>query len=387
MNRRIFVYNPTCEMAVANGLAGYCPPRNLLVFERDLAPLLAFAAVPSDCVVAPPLDDALAAFLQQIGLDLPQFITADDARQRLASHSYNFQPWGRSKSIFHSFGVEQPFEQEHRLLFSRLSSVDIEHFCTSDDDFFVNADAQVVRSMEDFERACKIFDNNFVVKSLWSSSGRGVAKSDNFISAEYFTRWAEARLKSDDAFVVEPLLQKVSDIAFLYYINDDATVSYLGYNVFSSDAAGRFGRELIGAHHPSLDIIINDRLTQVVDLHRKALINSNINKKYSGYLGFDSMLFLDENGEMRFRPCVECNLRMTMGNVNMGVRQLFAPGVKAWWQIGSYGADNEWNNFVEEESRRSPLTLRDGKIERGFFRLTPLGSEKRFGAFGYAGDV
>ena len=384
MTNRIFVYNPTCEMAVANGLAGYCPPKRLQVFESELASLLMFAAEQGDAVVAEPLDDELVSVLTTLSAPMPQFMSQEQARQMLRSGNYTLQPWGSSKSVFHTYGVDNDFGDAQRMLHSRLSSVEIERHCISDDAFFVNANPQIIRSMGDFARAQEMFSGQFVVKSLWSSSGRGVVKTDSFPEHEYYERWAAARLRADGAFVVEPLLSKVSDVAFLYYIDDDATVSFLGYNVFASDSAGRFGRELIHQYDKSLSEWLSNYIQQIVDVHANALINSGINKKYRGYLGFDSMLFRDETGALKFRPCVECNLRMTMGNVNIGVSKFFAPNTCAWWQIGSYCAENEWNNFACAESAKHPLVIENGKIVSGFFRLSALGVNRSFGAFGYA---
>ncbi len=371
-------------MAIANGLAGYCPPKRLHEFETELASLLMFSAKPTDCVVAPPLDGALVDLLATLAVPLPQFISPDDARRLLMHGGYELQPWGRCKSIFHTYGIDIDFGLAQRMLHSRLSSVAIENHCISEDDFFENANPQIVKSMDDFARAREMFSGQFVVKSLWSSSGRGVVKTDSFPTQDYYERWAAARLRADGAFVVEPLLHKVSDVAFLYYVSDDENVSFLGHNVFSSDSAGRFGRELINMYDEQLRKLLSTRIQQIVDVHTKALVDSGISAKYHGYVGFDSMLISGENGMLKFRPCVECNLRMTMGNVNMGISNLFAPSAHAWWQIGSYTRENEWNEFVANESAKHPLHIEKCKIVNGFFRLTALGSHKHFGVYGYA---
>jgi hypothetical protein len=51
-------------------------------------------------------------------------------------------------------------------------------------------------------------------------------------------------------------------------------------------------------------------------------IDDLIAPHYNGYLGIDMMLYWDENGKIALNPCVEVNLRMTMGMVTaaMGSR-------------------------------------------------------------------
>ena len=51
-------------------------------------------------------------------------------------------------------------------------------------------------------------------------------------------------------------------------------------------------------------------------------IDDRIAPHYDGYLGIDMMLYWDENGKIALNPCVEVNLRMTMGMVTaaMGSR-------------------------------------------------------------------
>ena len=97
----------------------------------------------------------------------------------------------------------------------------------------------------------------------------------------------------------------------------------MGYSVFDSDFHSQFGtgrvapmeelHELLLGMYPDLDSVIGQVLMT---------INELISPHYDGPLGVDMMLYRDQDGQIAINPCVEINLRMTMGMVTaaMGSR-------------------------------------------------------------------
>jgi hypothetical protein len=74
-NPDVYYFNPTCELAVANGSFSYMPPHLLQEMERDLS-ILPFAfAHESDIVLTdnPPSPD-FKMRLQNAGFAVPKFI-------------------------------------------------------------------------------------------------------------------------------------------------------------------------------------------------------------------------------------------------------------------------------------------------------------------------
>ena len=117
-------------------------------------------------------------------------------------------------------------------------------------------------------------------------------------------------------------LDRVQDFAVECECRDGRTV-LTGYSVFDSDFHSQFGtgivapmdelHQLLLQQYPALDQIINNVL-QALD----AIVAPH----YNGPLGIDMMLYRKENGTVSLNPCVEINLRMTMGMVTaaMGSR-------------------------------------------------------------------
>lgn len=84
--------------------------------------------------------------------------------------------------------------------------------------------------------------------------------------------------------------------------------------------------EMLLGMYPELDSVIGQVLMTINDL---------VAPHYDGPLGIDMMLYRDENGKIALNPCVEVNLRMTMGMVTaaMGERH----GLHGAFSIGFDG--------------------------------------------------
>lgn len=384
----IYIYNPTCEMAVRQASATYQPPKQLAKFEADLAEIMMFIAHDGDHVVAEQPDNDLLALWQKNKTKL-HFCSASDAK-KLIINGEQLKPWGECAQVFHAFGDStnyKSFDDAKRKLHSRISSIELEKTLT---DSLLPRYAQhaptshAVCSVE--EAKTLIARGNCVVKSLWSSSGRGVVIVSERQHVTNATLWALDKIKNDGTVIVETLLDRKCEFSFLFDIAASGNVKYLGINYFEADIHGRFGNELIGYNPMSelgfatnWDLPIAEQLAISI---KKITQSSN----YSGFVGVDSMAYSD-NGTIRIRPCVEINMRTCMGNININVSKHFAVGTKAKWHIDHYANADEWNTFCNENGKRYPLIFNNnGEIISGFYRLTSLGGKKNFGVWGIAGN-
>ena len=96
-----------------------------------------------------------------------------------------------------------------------------------------------------------------------------------------------------------------------------------GYSVFDSDFHSQFGTGRVAPKEELHQLLLNQYpdLDSMVDKVLKA-IDSIIATHYDGPLGIDMMLYKKKDGCIALNPCVEINLRMTMGMVTaaMGER-------------------------------------------------------------------
>lgn len=150
-------------------------------------------------------------------------------------------------------------------------------------------------------------------KAPWSSSGHGIVVADH-ISEKGLMEWASGTLKRQGSIIAEPAWKRVFDFATEWKIRDGEAI-FLGYSVFEASSRGKYHNNLKASQHKLLSVI-EERVPnfdyRVIKAQAKAL-EKLVAPYYSGPAGID--MLVDEDGEIN--PCVEINLRLTMGMVDL----------------------------------------------------------------------
>ncbi len=158
--------------------------------------------------------------------------------------------------------------------------------------------------------------------------------------------------------MVERELEKVADFAALFKI-DAGRADYKGLSIFTTDATGAYTGNLV-----AVEVDLRKRLAQLIELRKfdelvpplAEIITTIYGKDYEGWLGVDMMVYRDSKGRHHIAPCIEVNMRMTMG-------------VVAW-----YLARNE--HFTEYLT--GIFEVRPWKPLAGELNLSPVSHETRF---------
>lgn len=172
----------------------------------------------------------------------------------------------------------------------------------------------------------------FVLKTPWSSSGRGLIRSEVTPHQTLLSR-ALATLRKMGGIMGEPWLDnKKQDFAMLFYVSN-SNVQFVGYSLFDNDTNGTYRQGFLLSNEA-----IYQRLNCAeLDVTRDKLISllSDILSPFFGhpwhlgYIGIDMMtlnvpaetasipsrLPQDSSNTSLLMPCVELNLRCTMGVV------------------------------------------------------------------------
>ena len=176
----------------------------------------------------------------------------------------------------------------------------------------------------------------FVLKTPWSSSGRGLlmsfTKTNNGIlinnSRTLLMKQALGTINKMGSIMGEEWIAgKVQDFAMLFYASDK-DVRFIGYSLFDNDKSS------VGTTYRQGYLLSNDKIVEKISLPKEYL--SSIAKKYEeilsemlhplfgkhwhlGYLGVDMLTYKETMEEEKFtlklHPCIELNLRCTMGVV------------------------------------------------------------------------
>ena len=320
----VYLFNPEHDLALAHGAHNYTAPPFARQFRHDLrllpawlAPVGSFIAVPDDA----PLDEG-CRWLSDRQLE----VTPVPMSQIADLGACCIHPWGWDATLRHqllALGVSPDFlptdEQldwirrlshrrttiaVHRALGEAFSPCPVE--LDSIDD---------ITTFMEHHPGCYL-------KMPWSGSGKGIYHVIDPQGDNHVPRWIEGALRRQGSLLCEVGLDRVQDFAVECECRE-GRVALTGYSVFESDFHSQFATGIVAPmetlhqmlleHYPALD--------QAVDGVLGAL-DRIIAPHYDGPLGIDMMLYRDEKGNIALNPCVEINLRMTMGMVTavMGSR-------------------------------------------------------------------
>ncbi|TAJ15386.1 ATP-grasp domain-containing protein [Marinilabiliaceae bacterium JC017] len=400
---KVYHFNPTCEMAIGNGTCSYMPPKRLRSFERDIAPLMGFMGQADDILITDePTDPSFISFWQQGGIDLPAFKPLTSLSEDAKTKYETILPWGWSLAAHRILSplksyCQEPFKNSvlfdwqpaHRDFFSRLTSVQfiksLSPLALHHNFIRIPGTHMVFRSQDMLKQWLGEQKQPVVIKTLWSSSGRGLFLIRNEDEKENALKRAKKCIKQQGCVITESWLNRIQDLSFQFNLHQDGSVEYLGINYFTADAEGHFGQEYIGGLPEEKKAQWEKKLPanweeEAASMLKDALTQANLQQYYEGPLGIDAMIFQTHEGETCLHPCIEINFRYNMGLVNMIISQKLHPAAKGQWQITHF-KPGEWQEFAQAQLLKHPPVIKDGRYIKGFLPLVPVTADRLFGAY------
>ena len=367
----LHLFNPENDLSLAHGKAQYTAPPNALRLHNAGSTLPLWFCAENDIVI---VDTKHSQWVSQIKSQFE--INGDIATPSNLGQITKCRPWGWSlhaKKQFLNFGVDEkilPTDAEIleiRELSHRRISIDVLSnlrgllpLSESTDPYEAFDETSVI----DYARK----HHNIFIKSPWSSSGRGVVNVSNLTEQELCRR-VGGIIRHQGSVICEKALDKVVDFAMLFYSNGK-NVEFLGYSSFFNEATGAYAGNVIASQqeiYQSLQRYLTSiNLVDISQILEQVLTNI-IRDKYCGYMGVDMMIYRDEQGRYELAPCVEVNLRMTMGIVALlwGQRHLFE-GSKGIMRV-EYAPNEE----CEPNLNQSQPLIIDKKLKSGTISLIP----------------
>ncbi len=395
--KNIFIYNPTSEMAIANGTNSYMPPKNLLKFERDLAFIPSFFAKEEDCIIVEDIPDNL--FLDQwhhLGLPKLNYIKPSEINSSLQYNS--LCPWSWNQTVHHKFkNILSAGSDEFKTSPNYIWNIDHKHFFSRDtanrvqkiiSDSFSTSHVKIstpainITSINQFSDWL-IKTPVAIIKMPWSSSGRGIHVIDEENNKKVNLDWVKGAIKQQGFVTAEPLLNKVFDFSFQLDIKRNGDIELLGYSFFINDNKGHFiGGNINWPHQDDVisRFLSNETLDQAALTLIEALKKVNPHQYYVGPIGVDSIVYMDDEKQFKIHPCLDINWRYNMGLININLPKYVHEDSKGKWLVGSF-QPGEWDSFIAKNQQEKPLILKDNKIKSGFINLTPQNKNARFGVW------
>lgn len=336
MPRSIFIFNPETDYALAQGRKHYNPPAKIVALRKQMQLTPAFIAVNNDIIIvaddytpeAYP-DRKATERINSTGIIVVKLPELHNILNNASPGEFRIIPWGWNHSLrnmLETFSINPsllkteeeidiirnlshrrttiPFQLHLQKMLPHLPIAVAEEFC------------EVDQAVEFAKRESKVF-----FKAPWSSSGRGIlyydlSQSDNnSISLQKLREWLGGFIRKQGSVMGERAFNRVADFATEWWI-DGGKADFLGLSFFNTSEEGRYtGNSSLSQQE------IDNRLRSLspswsssVTSAQKAALEAIIAPHYSGPVGID--MLIDADGILN--PCVEINLRLTMGIIALG---------------------------------------------------------------------
>jgi len=377
-------------MAVENGTLSYMPSTMLRKFEEDISPLLSFIASGKDVIITN--NESYTEFVHfwnRAGFEQPIYINWENYKK--LSDNYQVSPWGWSPVIAHrlrQFKIKYDFKlSATRKLFSRQTSLDIitEYIHQPTPKHTINFVPALPIKISNISKAEELLlhhSKGIILKTLYSSSGRGLLFIKQKEEITQNKNWIEAKIKAHGYVIAEPFYNKIQDASLQFIIEKDQ-YHFLGLNFFDSDNKGKFAKEHIRIPDKIKPLLPNNDewIKEAADRVIGSMKQLELHTKYSGPVGVDAIFLLDDDNNLRFHPIIEANLRCNMGLINMKLKERIANKSTGTWQIDTF-EPGKAKEFFTQQMKEYPLKLKDGKIVEGFIPLSSFGANQQFAAWG-----
>lgn len=336
---KVHLFNPENDLALGLGCENYTPPPHAAAIHSAGALLPLWWAERGDGIIIP--QDAkrdAEELCNELGIEV-KLIFDKNNDSVLPLSDCEAAPWGWSLDAKRQFlragvSIGLPSNEEIskiRDLSHRKSSLKILQNLNQNlgENFPLPQVYTDARKVMEF---AKEFPGAFV-KSPWSGSGRGVFCALN-LPHDALLRRAEGIIHRQGSVIVEKGLDKVLDFAALFY-SDRKNVSFQGFSIFRAEERGMYSGNFVAPQTRLTEILgnyIDTRHLALIIKELEEILTHLISQSYMGYLGVDMMIYR-EDGIYRLMPCVELNLRMTMGVVAMKIAErlaIFTPHFLHW---------------------------------------------------------
>lgn len=385
---RLHVFNPENDLALANFSPHFIPPRSARQMAADLAALPVWWACPGDAVRASSADgEALRD--GGCGAALPAVTWTEGESPAGVSAVL---PWGWSPLLVEQLrraGVPPQVLPDAGALAAcrywsgRARAVELLDWLRSPSSavgrtwghrlcgrsFYCTDEDSIARLLARFP--------DTLLKAPWSGSGKGLRLGRGGYVPP-LTGWCRRVLREQGGVVVEPIYNKVYDLAMEFFSDGQGRVAFQGLSRFFTTARGTYVGNSVtdgGAHGRWLSERVPRDMWLMLADELAACFSARIGRAYCGPLGVDMMLCrVEGHGELCLHPCVEVNLRRTMGQVAVDLARFVAPGAEALFAIDCCTAPGGLLADHERRLRTDPPRVVDGKWCGGYWPLVPVRS-------------
>ena len=333
---KLYVFNPEHDLALASNLANFTAPHAGRQLRADLCYLPALWAGPDDYVLVEHVELARRLYGRlraRVGGAPGHFVDKSQLSHIIIN---KVEPWGwnlalRSGLIRYGVNADACASEAEIAIIRECSHRRHTAEVLRRLDWESPIEAMTVETVE--QRLS--LSPRLVVKAPWSSSGRGVRFIDGELTDNH-RGWISHIIQQQGSVMVEPYYPKVKDFAMEFEALPDSRICYLGLSLFDT-RNGAYTGNIIASEEDKLETISRYVSEGLIDSVREKVMGALcevIGRQYTGPFGVDMMIVAKPDGNgFLIHPCVEINLRRTMGHVALTMARTSSASLPRVMQI------------------------------------------------------
>jgi len=323
---KLHIFNPSHDLALAANTSNFTAPHAARQLAYDLGFQPALWCNDGDAVLVNNVDLARQASrrlfinVKRVGLTIGKRVTFVDWEHLPYIKVDSIEPWGWDAALkrrLEQAGADSSLlptdvkiEELRQLSHRRTSAKVLGEFS--------GFSVRECRSMNELYDTVGSY-GSAVIKMPWSSSGRGLRYLESRNLNPHQDGWARNVIAKQGSVMVEPWYNKILDFAMEFSIGSNGDVTYLGLSLFYTEN-GQYRGNMLATESTKEELLtryvtaqqlrnVKQRLMDVLPQHLAG---------YSGVFGVDMML-VSHNGSIAIHPCVEINLRRTIGHTALAI--------------------------------------------------------------------
>lgn len=330
---KLHIFNPEHDIAMAYGAYSATFPHAVQEFKMNLGYIPALWANDGDCVLVDDVPYAVKALskIRKPHADVV-FVGINDL------HGADFsaiEPWGWDYCLRNTLTkanvlidgtdvndiISDKCLDDIKKLSNRKNVPDMLTYVRNGIEGQTCGESFYVVSYDDFLRLVKNY-GEVVIKAPWSSSGRGVRYITCSYISDSLSGWAKNIIKNQGGLAVEPYYAKIKDFAMEFYSYGDGRIRYCGLSLFNTDG-GNYTGNVIASESFKVGVLseyLPNSLLEDVANRIQEYLSPILDGTYCGPLGVDMMIVAGGSSGFFLHPCVELNLRRTMGHVANSIK-------------------------------------------------------------------
>lgn len=322
----LHVFNPEHDLALAANLSNFTPPRAGRLLRREHGYLPALWATADDVVLVEDVEGAERDFGLLTGRSFGRFVTKE---QIVRLPITDVDVWGWDLAI-RAFLLRQGVDVRLLPTETQIATIrDLSHrryagvILAQLQGEGITGESVMTDSLDEVQAHLSRI-GHIVVKAPWSSSGRGIRFLEGKMKAAD-EGWIRNVIARQGSVMMEPYYNKVRDFGMEFVSDGAGSVTCLGLSVFET-SNGAYTGNIIASEKDKFEIISHYIPADLITNIRQKIIHMTsdlFTGRYQGPFGVD-MMVVGREDQVGFllHPCVEINLRRTMGHVALSLTNI-----------------------------------------------------------------